>query len=121
MRHRQKGMTLIGWLLVLAIGGLLVTAGLRLVPIYLNHMKVVSTLNKVKDEYQGKAATPRQLETALAKHYNIEGITSPAFKEFKISRRGGVYTITAKYQNRAPYLYNIWFLVDFDKTVEIRR
>ena len=55
MRQRQKGMTLIGFLLTAIIAGAIVFAGLRLVPIYLEYMKVESVMNGARDEFNGQS------------------------------------------------------------------
>jgi Tfp pilus assembly protein PilE len=44
MRQSQQGMTFIGLLCILALVGVIGYAGIRLVPVYLNYMKIARTM-----------------------------------------------------------------------------
>ena len=44
MQRRQQGMTFIGLLCILAMAGVIVYAGIRLVPVYLNYLNVAKTM-----------------------------------------------------------------------------
>jgi hypothetical protein len=51
MRARQRGMTFLGLLILILVVGTWVYAAIRVVPLYLENMKIASTLEKVRDEY----------------------------------------------------------------------
>jgi Tfp pilus assembly protein PilE len=44
MQKHQHGMTFIGMLCILALAGVIVYAGVRLTPVYLNYMKIARTM-----------------------------------------------------------------------------
>ncbi len=121
MYRRQRGMTAIGWLITLAFGGLFLLAGLRIGPTYLEHMKVRSAMEKVSSELSGNNPSVTDVSNALAKRYNVEGITHPDFKSIKIRKEGSGIRIEAKYDHVVPYIGNVSFLVSFDEYVDIKR
>jgi hypothetical protein len=83
-------------------------------------MKVAKTLNSVKTELkEGGATNLEQVRRAIDNHLNIEGIDFPDIKDFKITRNGRSWTITAAYDDQAPMFANVFILVSFDKTVTI--
>ncbi len=47
MRNRQVGVTAIGWLFLLTPVAIVVYAGIRLAPVYLNYMKVAKAKDQV--------------------------------------------------------------------------
>jgi type II secretory pathway pseudopilin PulG len=51
MQNRQRGMTFIGILVLIVVVGGYIYAGIRVVPKYLEYMRVASTLEKVRDEF----------------------------------------------------------------------
>jgi len=113
-------MTFLGGLvLVLVVGGW-VYVGIRLVPIYLNYMKVAGTLDKVKDEF---SANPSNNESAIRKaverHFDIESVDYPSFKDIVIKREGKVFRVTADYDDVAAIAGSISVLVEFDRSVEV--
>jgi hypothetical protein len=120
MRSKQRGVTLIGWILLLTPWAICGYAGIRLAPIYLNYMKVVRTLEQVKTDYKGAvpgdAAT---LRTSLEKRLFIESVDFPDVKDLKITRDGKAWVVQAAYDDQAPLFSNVFILVTFDKSVTI--
>ena len=46
MRHRQRGVTAIGWVFLLIPMAIVIYAGIRIGPIYLDYYKVVQALKE---------------------------------------------------------------------------
>ena len=53
MRHRERGVTFLGWVVILLPVALVLYAGIRLTPVYLEYMKVARTLEQVQRRVQG--------------------------------------------------------------------
>lgn len=121
MIEKQAGMTAIGWLIVLALIGLFAIAGIRLIPLYLENVKVTSVLKSVKTEYDGKQATPQELRRAIKKRFDVDSINALTSKDVKITREDDKYLIDATYEQRAPFLANLEFLARFSNTIEVTR
>ena len=120
MRSKQRGITFIGWILLLTPMAICAYAGIRIAPIYLNYMKVARTLEQVKSEFKGGAADSLEgIRTALEKHLNIESVDFPDVKDLKITRDGKAWVVNAAYDDQAPLFSNIFILISFDKTVTI--
>ena len=120
-RRRENGMTLIGWVVTIAAAAVFVVGGLRLVPVYLEHMKIVSVLDGLEQEFASGGASPQSLRFALSKRLDIDNVQVLKVGDFKIKPRGPSYEVTAKYENKVPFLGNVYFSVDFEKTVEVSR
>ncbi len=118
MRSKQTGVTLIGWLILLTPMALCGYAGVRLTPVYLNFMKVAKTLNSVKAEVKA-TDSQEQVRRAIDNHLNIEGIDFPGIKDFKITREGRSWVVSAAYDDQAPLFANVFILVTFDKSVTL--
>jgi len=119
--RRQQGMTLIGMLIVAAIAGVFLLAGIRLVPIYLEYLKVETTLREVKKDLDGSNAGPGQIRTAIERRFDIEAVTAITARDIKIERSANGYLVNADYEGRAPFLGNVYLVMDFDKSVEVVR
>ncbi|HKT71975.1 MAG TPA: DUF4845 domain-containing protein [Steroidobacteraceae bacterium] len=121
MRSRQRGITLIGWLVLLVPLAVVVYAGIRVTPIYLNYMKVVRTLDQVADEYKNNAdaANAATLRNSIDKHFDIDMVEYPTTKDIKIAKDGRAWVIEANYDDQAPLFSNIFLLITFDKIVRI--
>ena len=116
MRFRQRGITFIGWLFLLAPLAVVGYAGLRLTPVYLNYMKVVRALNLVASDANGNA-DPKAIRTTIDKHFEIDMVDYPTSKDIKVTRNGTGWDVEASYDDEAPLFANISLHVAFDKTV----
>ena len=122
MFRRQRGVTLIGWVILLvpvAIVGYMV---IRLVPIYLNYMRVAHSVDSTVSEMKTDEPTtlnPQIIRSTLGKHFDIDSITVPDEKDVVITRDGTGWSIEAKYEDSAPLFGNISLIIDFDKVGKI--
>ncbi|MDH4259972.1 MAG: DUF4845 domain-containing protein [Gammaproteobacteria bacterium] len=120
MQGRQRGMTFLGILVIVIVVGAWVYAGIRLVPVYLEYVRVAATLEKVRDEYSSNpGSTEFELRKAVERHFDIEMVTIIDSKDIEIKKDGGVFSLRANYEDTVPLVYNISFLLTFDKTVEV--
>ena len=122
MIKRQHGVTFIGWLILLIPVAILVYVGIRLVPIYLNYMRVAQSVTQTATELKTEepaTMTAQSIRSTLGKHFDIESITFPDVKDVSITRDGSGWTIEAKFEDTAPLFGNISMVVDFDKVSKI--
>lgn len=121
LMRKQQGMTLIGMVIVAFIAGIFVLAALRLTPIYLEYMKVASALDSMERELAGSNAGPGQIRTALQRRFDIDDVKSITPRDIKIERTPNGYIVQADYEGRTQFIANVYFLVDFKKSVEVAR
>jgi len=120
MQHRQRGMTMLGILLIVVVVGAWIYAGIRLTPKYLEYMRVASTLEKVRDEFSNNpGSTEVMLRRAVERHFDIEMVEVITSKDIEIKKDGDVFLMRAAYEDTVPLAGNVSFLLDFDKTVEV--
>lgn len=117
MFRYQRGLTMIGWLVLLLPLALVVYTGIRLAPVYLNYMNVARTLTQVASEYQTGGATPDAIRDSISKHFMIDEVDYPTAKEIAISRSGQGWQLEAAYYDYAHLFGPITIQVKFDKTV----
>ena len=119
MRIRQTGVTAIGWLFLLTPLAIVIYAGMRLTPVYLNYMKVARALDQAHSELKAGSVDPTSIRNAIDKHLMVEVIDYPTGKDMKITRDGTGWAVESQYDDEAPLFGNISLHVTFDKTVKI--
>ena len=122
MRKDQRGITTIGFIMVLAVLGLIGFAVIQLVPVYLENMKIIQVLNQTKTDLDGQNASIEDIRKSIDKRVNIEGLygVNPR-KDFSVKRGGNGYTVSTDYERRRAYVANIYLLAEFEHSVEIIR
>jgi hypothetical protein len=121
MRQHQRGMTFIGLLCILALVGAIGYAIIRLVPVYLNYMKIARTMEMTATEVKGEnGADPGNIRRILERHWAIEDPTSLDVKDIQITKDDGGVQMHAAYDDSVPYIYNVSLSAHFDKTVKVQ-
>jgi hypothetical protein len=119
MYRRQRGITFIGWLFLLVPVAIVGYAAIRLVPVYLNYMRVAHSLDQAAADVRGQeTVTAQAIRISLEKRFDIESITYPDARDVTIHNDGGAWVIEAKYTDGAPLFANISLQVDFDKIAQ---
>ena len=120
MQHRQRGMTMLGILILVVVVGAWVYAGIRMTPKYLEYMRIASTLEKVRDEFDANPGTTEfMLRKAVERHFDIEMVNVITSNDIEITKDGGLFTMRAAYEDTVPLVANVSFLLEFDKSVEV--
>lgn len=120
MQHRQRGMTMLGIIVVIIVVGAWIYAGIRLAPKYLEFMRVASTLEKVRDEFASNPGTTElMLRKSVERHFDIDMVEVITSNDIEINKEGGMFTMRAAYDDVVPLAGNVSFLVEFDKAVEV--
>jgi Domain of unknown function (DUF4845) len=122
MRNKQLGVTAIGWLILLTPFAIVGYAGVRLLPLYLNYMKVTRAMEQVHADLKSNAqggGTADTIRVALDKRFEVDMVDYPTTKDLKITRDGGTWTAEMNYDDEAPLFSNLSVHVHFDKVVKM--
>src|ERR1700722_138110 len=120
MRKYQRGVTFIGWVILLAPAAILFYAGIRLAPVYLNYMKLRHTLDSVAAGVSNDAGSADGLLNVINNQFQVDDLDYPSDKDIKIVRENGTWTMEANYEDQAPLFSGISILVNFDKKVKLK-
>ena len=117
----QRGMTTLGLLILLVFIGIFVYAGVRLVPVYLEDLKISGTFAQLEQSFSDGASSKAEIEKAIRNRFDVESVRVISAKDVKVRRTGTGYEVSIEYTNRQPFLFNIFFAVDFSHRVQLDR
>jgi hypothetical protein len=121
MKSKQTGITLIGFLVVLAVAGFFAYMGMKLVPSYMEYMGVVKAMQQVSSEgVDGKSLDEvrRELLFKLGFQYVDDATIHPS--DITIGQGASGNELHVSYDKDIPFMYNVDFLLHFDKSVPIQ-
>ena len=121
LKNRQAGITTLGAIILASFIGIFAFAGIRLMPVYLNYMKVAGVVSGVQSEFDGGNATRAMIRGSVSRRFDIESVGIITAKDVKVTKVDGGHEVAATYSHKAPFIANISFVVDFDKRVMVRR
>ncbi len=117
----QEGMTTVGFLVLAIFVGLFAFAAIRLVPVYLNYMKVTGVVNGVYDEFDGQNPSRAAIRTSISRRFGVESVSVITHRDVKVTPDSGGFLVEATYDHTTPFIGNLYFTVKFDKQVLVRR
>jgi type II secretory pathway pseudopilin PulG len=121
MKKQQSGITLIGFLVVLIVVGFFGFMAMKLIPSYTEYMGVSKAMNQVASAgVEGKSLDEvrRDLIFKMGFQYVDDATVGP--KDITLQRSGNAAQLKVAYDKRIPFLYNIDFLLHFEKSVTLQ-
>jgi hypothetical protein len=119
-RRSQAGITVIGFLILAALFGVVGFGALKVMPMYLSNMRLDTILDDLQTEFEDGASSPANIRTELNRRFIVEGIRVPR-EDVTIEQGRDGYNVRVHLENRAAFISDIYFLVIYDREVTIRR
>ena len=121
IRNRSRGITLIGFVMLLAVLGFFAYLAMRLVPMYIEYMGVVKSMEQVRAEPGAANMSPEQVRRSLLFKFNAQYIEDDAIppEGIQVIRQGNAQTLRIRYERRVPFIHNLEILGTFDKSVNL--
>jgi len=116
--HKQRGMSLVGFIIVLGLSIFVAYLGMRIIPIYMEYYAVVSAMNGVAAEEGSAHLTPYQIRTRVMNRLYVSYSQNVKDHHIKISRSTGVQ-LRIVYEVRKPVIGNLDVVAHFDKSVRL--
>jgi len=114
----QKGMTGIGWMIVIALVMFFAYVVILLLPIYLENHSVKSVIQDLESGDES-FSTASELRKIINRRLDINMATSVSSGDISISQDADVFIVDIDYEVREPFLGNIDLLFTFKSSVEI--
>lgn len=118
--RNQKGMTLIGFIIVLSIALFVSYLGMKIVPIYIDYYGVVKAMDEMASRPGNASRSPEQLRSILRDRLYMNYSAALNDREIMFSR-GDRFMMRVKYDRREPILGNLDVIVSFDRSVVLPR
>ncbi len=118
MHARQRGMSFIGFIIVLAVAGFFLYLGMKIGPTYLEFWSMRKAVDKVAAEVKSpdlaaiRQAMERQMTIDYAESYRAEFV--------RVQREGNQAVLVLNYEIRKPLIYNLDFVAKFNHSAPIQ-
>ena len=103
---RSRGITLIGFLMLLCVVGFFGYLAMRLIPMYSEYMGVVKAMELVKAEPNAANMSPEQVRQTLIFKFDTQYVADDAIppQGIRVVRQGSASTLTVTYERRVPFV-----------------
>jgi hypothetical protein len=117
---RQRGMTAIGMMLVLAIGAFFFYFAILLFPIYYGSFQVGSALDSMKDEPGLAQKSQVEIVKLLKRRFDAGYIDAVDASDVVVEKLPAGVRLTLSYDVEKEFVGNLSLVAHFEKEVEVR-
>jgi hypothetical protein len=118
--RKQKGLTLIGFVIVLSMVIFVAFIGMKIGPIYMEYYSVVSAMNGVASERGSANLSPFDVRVKVLNRlyvsYSAENVHD---QHIKLTRSSNGVNLRVAYEVRKPVIGNLDVVAKFDRTVRL--
>jgi Tfp pilus assembly major pilin PilA len=122
MQRNNRGLTLIGFLVVLCVAGFFAYLAMRLLPMYIEYYGVVKAMEMVKNEPGSAQKSVEEIRRDLSAKFDTQYVDDNSVppQAISVKREAGGATLRIAYEKRVNFMYNIDIVGVFDKSVILR-
>ena len=121
MKRKQSGLSLVGFLVVLAVVGFAAYVGMKLFPMYQEYYSVQSAMKGLANEPGVADMDPAKIQDLFFRRLYINYSENVKPQNVKFERTEGGWKMRVNYEVRRPLVGNLDVVGKFDKTQELTR
>jgi hypothetical protein len=121
MKHTQNGMTLIGFVIVLAVVGVFVYMGMKLVPMYSEYYAVKQAMNGLADEPGVASMDSAKIRKLFFRRLYVSYAENVKQENIKLTRKEAGWMMIVDYKVQRPLIANLDVVGNFHTEKELRR
>ncbi len=117
----QKGLSMLSWLMVLAIVGFVASTAFKMMPHYMDNMALAKMITAVESERMADVTSPADFYAHMQKGMTVNGIRDFNIEDaMKIEVVNNEFKVHLKYEKREPMIGNLDLVARFDKEFRVR-
>ena len=121
MKRKQGGLSLLGFLVVLAVVGFAAYVGMKLFPMYQEYYSVRSAMKGLANEPGVADMDPAKIQDLFFRRLYINYSENVEARNVKFERTEGGWNMRVNYEVRRPLVGNLDVVGRFDSTQELTR
>lgn len=116
---RQQGLTLISIVFILGLIGFFTLLVLKIVPIYIDHGKVVSALAALKQMPDIETKSEYEVRDSLNKRFTMNYVYDVTKDNIKVTKHGNYLKVQIEYETVVKMVGNLSVLAEFNDVMEV--
>lgn len=116
--REQAGLSMIGFLLVAALGVMAVLLGLKIAPAYIEFYSLKNVLTTIVSDPELRDASVADIRRSFERRSLIGDIKVVTASDLEIAKSGGTLTIGTSYSVKVPLAGNVSACLDFEAVAQ---
>jgi len=117
--RRQRGMTVIGMLLLIIVIAFVALIAMKVVPMYIQYFTVKSTIESIRKEPQIAQMSPTDIQNAIQKRFDIGYVDNITARDLKIRNDRGGRVLDLVYQDERTLFYGLSVVLKVNEAIPL--
>lgn len=118
--RRQRGITLIGMLLLIIVFAFVALIAMKVVPMYIQYYTIKSTIESIRKEPQLAQMSPSDIQSAIQKRFDIGYVDKVKARDLKIKNDRNVRVLELVYQEETELFYGLYVVLKVNETLPLQ-
>ena len=119
MVRKQCGMTMLSWLIVLAVVVFFILVGIKMVPTYLENYSIKQVLENMENDRKVRSMSPAEMKKSFFKRLKINSVYEFDRDAIKIKKEKFGTRFALDYEIRKPVAGNVAIVMTFSESALI--
>ncbi|MDM9653121.1 DUF4845 domain-containing protein [Pseudomonas sp. NY15367] len=117
----QQGLSILGWLVVLAVVAFFASTAFKVLPHYLDYMSMEKIITSVETDKASDVRTVGEFYNHVSKGMQVNNIRDLNMRDaMQVKVENNEFLVHLKYEKREPLIENLDLVVNFDKEFRVR-
>ena len=117
----QQGLSILGWLVVLAVVAFFASTAFKVLPHYLDYMSMEKIITSVETDTASDVRTVGEFYNHVSKGMQVNNIRDLNMRDaMQVKVENNEFLVHLKYEKREPLIENLDLVVNFDKEFRVR-
>lgn len=117
----QQGLSILGWLVMLAVVAFLASTAFKVAPHYFDYMSLEKIITSVETDKSLEVRTIGDFYNHVSKGMQVNSIRDLNLRDvMQIKVENNEFLVHLKYEKREPLVENLDLVVNFDKEFRVR-
>lgn len=116
---QQRGMTVIGMLLLLIVLAFVALIVMKVAPMYMQYYTIKSTIESIRQEPQLAQMTAQDIQNGIQKRFDIGYVENITAKDLKIRNESGGRVLDLVYQDERELFYGLFVALKVNESVPL--
>ncbi|WP_039805545.1 DUF4845 domain-containing protein [Azotobacter chroococcum] len=119
--HSQKGLSILSWLVVLAVAAFFASTAFKVMPHYFDYMSMEKIITSIETERAADIRSIGDFYAHVSKGMQVNNLRDLSLQEvLKVTLENNEFRAHLKYEKREPLIENLDLVVNFDKEFRVR-
>jgi hypothetical protein len=116
---RQRGMTVIGMLLLIVVLAFMALIAMKVIPMYVQYYTVKSTIESIRKEPQVTQMSVTDIHNAIQRRFDVGYVENVRARDLKIRQDRGGRVLDLVYEDERELFYGLHVVLRVDETIPL--